>query len=127
MLPPWAFALAITLKSGGGVYIHAERLLAKAGVARRKGRGLPTLGEGAEGGTERAERSGGLHKRSAEDWGYPCAARSGRSPLAQGLSTVLDREADGYRVGVAGGKGPLRRVAQDRRAADREETPPKRL
>jgi hypothetical protein len=40
-----------------------------------QGRGLPTLGEGAEGGTERAERSGGLHKRSAEDWGSPCAAR----------------------------------------------------
>jgi hypothetical protein len=40
-----------------------------------QGRGLPTLGEGAEGGTERAERSGGLHKRSAEDWGNPCTAR----------------------------------------------------
>lgn len=36
------------------------------------------------------------------------AARSGQSPLAHGLSTVLDREADAYRVGVAGGKGPLR-------------------
>ena len=43
----------------------------------------------------------------------PCAARPGQSPLAQGLSTVLDGEADVYRVGVAGGKGPLRRVAED--------------
>src|ERR1700722_17846365 len=50
----------------------------EGGVARVQGRGLPTLGEGAEGGTERAERSGGLHKRSAEDWGSPCAARGQR-------------------------------------------------
>ena len=43
--------------------------------------------------------------------------------LAQGLSTVLDREADDYRVGVAGGKGPLRWVAEDAIAAEgREET-----
>jgi len=34
-------------------------------------------------------------------------------PLAQGLSTVLDREADDYRVGVAGRKGPLRWVVED--------------
>src|SRR6202453_1899955 len=43
-----------------------------------QGRGFPTLGEGAEGGTERAKRSGGLHKRSAEDWGSPCATRGQR-------------------------------------------------
>jgi hypothetical protein len=41
------------------------------------------------------------------------AARPGLSPLAHGLFTVLDREADAYRVGVAGGKDPLRWVAQD--------------
>jgi hypothetical protein len=42
--------------------------------------------------------------------------------LVQGLSTVLDREADVYGVGVAGGKGPPRRVAEDAIAAeDREE------
>jgi hypothetical protein len=40
-------------------------------------------------------------------------------PLAQGLSTVRYREADGYGVGVAGGNGPLRRVAED---AERLET-----
>ena len=38
-------------------------------------------------------------------------------PLAHGPSTVLDREADGSRVGVAGGKGPLRRGEKDARAA----------
>jgi hypothetical protein len=46
--------------------------------SKAQGRGLPTLREGAEGGTERAERSGGLHKRSAEDWGSPCTARGQR-------------------------------------------------
>ena len=45
------------------------------------GRGVPTLGEGAEGGTERAERSGGLHKRSAEDWGSPLRRAIGAEPL----------------------------------------------
>jgi hypothetical protein len=34
-------------------------------------------------------------------------------PLAHGPFTALDREADAYRVGVAGGKGPLRRVSED--------------
>jgi hypothetical protein len=43
-------------------------------------------------------------------------------PLAHGLSTVLDHGADVYRVGVAGGKGPLKWVVEDRRAAAREET-----
>jgi len=43
----------------------------------------PTLGEGAEGGTERAERSGGLHKRSAEDWGDPLRRAIGAEPLSK--------------------------------------------
>ena len=64
-------------------HVRAERHLAKAGVARRKGRGLPTLGERTEGGTERAKRSGGLHKRSAEDWGYPLRRTIGAEPLSE--------------------------------------------
>ena len=39
---------------------------------------------------------------------YPCAARSGQSPLAHGPSTVRYCEADVSRVGVAGRNGPLR-------------------
>ena len=98
------------------MYIHAERLLAKAGVARRNGRGLPT-------GAERRRPKAGLHKRSAEDWGYPCAARLGQSPLAHGPSAVRYCVADDYRVGVAGGNGPLRRVTEDALTAGvREET-----
>jgi hypothetical protein len=41
------------------------------------------------------------------------AARSGRSPLAQDLFSVLDSEAAGYGEGVAGGKGLLGWVAED--------------
>jgi hypothetical protein len=37
---------------------------------------------GATAGVERAERSGGLHKRSAEDWGFPLQARGAELPLA---------------------------------------------
>ena len=42
------------------------------------------------------------------------------SPLSGMVSSVLDRGADVSRVGVAGGKDPLRRVAKDRRAGGRE-------
>jgi hypothetical protein len=60
----------------------------------------PTLGEGAEGGTERAKRSGGLHKRSAEDWGNPLQARGAKLPLEVGEGGV----AGGKPAGVGGGR-----------------------
>jgi hypothetical protein len=60
--------------------IHAERLLAKAGGSKRKLRGIPTLRTRATAGVERAKRSGGLHKRSAEDWGHGLRARGGWPP-----------------------------------------------
>ena len=103
-----------------GMYLHAERLLAKAGRQGATGRGLPTLGEGAEGGTERAERSGGLHKRNrgprrafSARWGggarkigdSPCAA-PGQRPQ-RGLVSILARSTRLiFRVGVAGRNGP---------------------
>ena len=63
-------------------------------------------------GVEGAERSGGLHKRSAEDWGASCA-RQGRSPSG-GLVTLLGAErGKAFRVGVAGGKCPQRRLTED--------------
>ncbi len=41
----------------------------EGGGGKPQGEGVsPTLEEGAEGGTERAKHSGGLQKRSAEDW-----------------------------------------------------------
>jgi hypothetical protein len=60
--------------------IHAERHLAKAGGSNCKLRGIPTLAT-EQGGVERAERSGGLHKRSAEDWGHGLRARGAELPL----------------------------------------------
>ena len=42
----------------------------------------------SEGGTERAERSGGLHKRSAEDCGKPLV-RARSSAHQEGLVTSL--------------------------------------
>ena len=44
-------------------HVHAERLLAKAGVARRNGGGISHPCSAGKAGAERAERSGGLHKR----------------------------------------------------------------
>src|ERR1700678_722626 len=58
------------------------------------GRGVPTLGEGADGGTERAERSGGLHKRSAEDWGYPLRRAIGAEPLSELRTSVTKQTGD---------------------------------
>ena len=64
------------------MYIHAERLLAKVGGSKCKPRGLPTLAM-QRSVMERAERSGGLHKRSAEDWGSPLWRAIGAEPLSR--------------------------------------------
>jgi hypothetical protein len=61
------------------------------GGSKLQGEGSPHPWRGAEGGTERAKRSGGLHKRSAEDW-KPLAARDRGSAPERGLSTVLGAE-----------------------------------
>jgi len=63
MLSP--LAVAIAFHAMRGMYLHAERLLAKAGRQGAGRGGSPTL----EAEAERAQRSGGLHKRSAEAWG----------------------------------------------------------
>ena len=78
--------------------IHAERHLAKAGGSNCKLRGIPTLAT-EQGGVERAERSGGLHKRSAEDWGNGLRARGGWPPsgLAWEERAFLVSQ-DGFRI-----------------------------
>jgi hypothetical protein len=48
---------------------------------------------------ERAERSGGLHKRSAEAWGNPLRARGAELPLAAFAVALAIQK---FRVGVAG-------------------------
>ena len=71
-----AFAVVVAVACD----IHAERHLAKAGGSNCKLRGIPTLAM-ERSGVERAERSGGLHKRSAEDWGHGLRARGAELPL----------------------------------------------
>lgn len=76
---------------------------------------------------ERAERSGGLHKRSAEAWGHPCA-REGAEPTLAVVAFAVAAAFQNIRVGVAGRNRP----AEDRRGGgrrpragrSREETPP---
>ena len=59
---------------------------------------LPPL-ERSEAGVERAERSGGLHKRSAEAWGNPLRAR-GAEPLSV-LSTCVTKQTKHMRYSEA--------------------------
>ena len=63
---------------------------------------------------ERAERSGGLHKRSAEAWGHPLRARGAELPLAAFAVVLAFQE---IREGVAGRNGPLEVGAGGREAA----------
>jgi hypothetical protein len=70
-------------------HVHAERHLAKAGGSNCKLRGIPTLVM-EQGGVERAKRSGGLHKRSAEDWGHGLWARG--AELLSVLSTCVTKQ-----------------------------------
>ena len=58
-----------------------------ARAANARGGESPTLAE-QRSGTERAKRSGGLHKRSAEDCGIPLACARSRAPQ-EGLVTLL--------------------------------------
>ena len=69
-----SFAVAFAFHAMRGMYLHAERLLAKAGRQSARG-GVSPIRSRAE-----DEQSEGLHKRSAEDcWETPCAA-PGRRP-----------------------------------------------
>ena len=58
-----------------------------ARAANARGGESPTLAE-QRSGTERAKRSEGLHKRSAEDCGIPLACARSRAPQ-EGLVTLL--------------------------------------
>ena len=93
------------------------------GVASAMGGESPTLGEGAGGGTERAERSGGLHKRSAEVWGNPLRARGAKLPLEvrEGRRCGQEQARSGGGAGDLGSSGgeemfsPLRSCKNERR------------
>ena len=55
------------------------------------GRGISHPCSEGEAGAERAKRSGGLHKRSAEDWGDPLRRAIGAEPLSV-LSTSVTKQ-----------------------------------
>ena len=59
---------------------------------------------------ERAERSGGLHKRSAEAWGNPLRARGAELPLAAFAVALAFQK---IRAGVAGMNRPVEVGAED--------------
>jgi hypothetical protein len=76
-------SLAFAFHAVRGMYLHAERLLAKAGGSKCKERGITHSCSASEAGAKRAERSGGLHKRSAEAWGDSLRARGGGAALSK--------------------------------------------
>jgi len=94
-----SFVVAFAFHAMRGMYLHAERLLAKAGRQSARG-GVSPIRSKAE-----DERSEGLHKRSAEDcWETPCAA-PGQSPQ-QGLVSLFVRvSAHEFQGRVAAGTG----------------------
>jgi hypothetical protein len=69
------------------MYLHAERLLAKAGVASARRGGSPIL--------ERERKGEGLHKRSAEVWGDSFRARG--AELLSVLSTCVTKQTKDMR------------------------------
>src|SRR6202034_2517183 len=56
---------------------------------------------GGEAGAERAKRSAGLHKRSAEDWGSPLWRAIGAEPLSRHVDRACAHQRT-YIWGVAG-------------------------
>jgi hypothetical protein len=74
-------------------HAHAERLLAKAGVARRRGRVSPSL---KRNGMERKGRSAAeVCTSAARKIGEaPCTARSGQSPLSVLSTSVTNQIGD---------------------------------
>jgi len=105
------------------VYIHAERLLAKAGGSNCKGRGLShPWNEAQREWKGRAKR--GLHKRSAEAWGYPLRARGAELPLAAfAVAFAFAFAFQEIRVGVAGRNRPAEVGSGGKHlAADREDS-----
>src|SRR5258708_18561812 len=74
-----SLALAVAFHAMRGMYLHAERLLAKAGVASARGGGSPTLGTKRSGsGKGAAKRRAAQAKRGS--LGKPLAGARGGAP-----------------------------------------------
>ena len=111
-----SLALAVAFHAMRGMYLHAERLLAKAGRQSARGGVSPMLGEEAEGWNGKNERSEGLHKRSAEDCGKPLARARGGAPQQVWFPCWARSAGEAFRVGVAGRNRPAE-VGDGRRLA----------
>jgi hypothetical protein len=103
-----SLAFAVVFHAMRGMYLHAERLLAKAGGSNCKPRGIPTLA------TKRSESGkGGAQRRSAQAkrgrLGSGLRARGAELPLAA-FAVVLVLRGGALRGGWT---APLRWVAQD--------------
>ena len=95
-----------------GMYLHAERLLAKAGVARCKGRGLPTLG--VEPKAERKGRSAAeVCTSEARKIGEALAPREGSALRKVWLPYSCSSERMNFRVGVAGRNEVVTKLDQE--------------
>jgi hypothetical protein len=102
-------AVAFAFHAMRGMYLHAERLLAKAGRQSARGGGSPIRSKAED------ERSEGLHKRSAEDcWETPCAA-PGQSPQRGLVSLFVRVSAHDFQGRALRGRiqTPLGWVAED--------------
>src|SRR5271168_2395811 len=81
-----SLAVAVVFHAMRGMYLHAERLLAKAGVARRNGEGyLPPLEREPQAerkGRSEAEVCTSAARKTGET---PCAARSGQGERTEYL------------------------------------------
>jgi hypothetical protein len=91
---------------------------------KAQGRGISHSWSGSEAGEERAERSGGLHKRSAEDCGKPLR-RARAAPSAKfGFLMRAHQAHRNCQGGVAGGNGPLWWEAKNAQQSQRGRRPP---
>src|SRR6202042_1923188 len=85
MVPPFLNGLAVFAHKHALALAHASR----GGKCKRWG--APPL-ERSDSGVEGAERSGGLHKRSAEDWGASCRAPRTESLRRLGYLALRDAQ-----------------------------------
>jgi hypothetical protein len=102
---PWVWLLHVRFETR---YVHAERHLAKAGVARRKGRGISHPWSRGEAGTERTKRRKVRTSAVRRLGKPPCAARSGQSLSEARLPFGVRQHAWISGSALPAGTGPLR-------------------
>ena len=103
-------------------HVHAERLLAKAGVAKGNGEGYPHPCSESKAETERGvAKRRSAQAEGAEDWGRPLPCAIGAAPLSEVCSPMGARSARNCEGGSCGRERPAevgrgRRVTAGARA-----------